>query len=214
MSAAASSILVPATLLLLLSCEAALALARRLRPQRMARTVHVALRDAWLHAISQQRGSEVLAVQTLRNSLMSATMTASVAVLGLMGTATLTLPGLHDAVVAAGLPAQTWPQILVLVLMALLFAALVSSATAIRYYHHVGYIGAMPVESEQRRQWMPIGAAYLRRAGLLYGAGLRQLMLVGPVVAALLHPLAGLLAALAWVVVSWRNELAPRVHRP
>jgi uncharacterized membrane protein len=211
----APSILLPATLLVLLACEVALALARRLCPQRMARSVHAALRDAWMHAISQQRGSEVLAVQTLRNSLMSATMTASAAALGLMGTATPTLPGLHDAVVSAGMPTRTWPQVLVLVLMGLLFAALVSSATAMRYYHHVGYIGAMPVESDERRRWTPTGAAYLRRAGALYGAGLRQLMMVGPVVAALLHPLAGLVAALAWALVSYRTErVAQTVESP
>jgi Protein of unknown function, DUF599 len=208
-SATFSSILVPATLLVLLACEVALALARRLYPQRMARSAHATLRDAWLHAISQQRGSEVLAVQTLRNSLMSATMTASAAALGLTGTAALTVPGLHDAVISGGLPTPTWPQFLVLVLMGLLFAALVSSATAIRYYHHVGYIGAMPVESDERRRWTPTGAGYLRRAGALYGAGLRQLMMVGPVVASLLHPIAGLVAALAWALVSYRNERVP-----
>jgi Protein of unknown function, DUF599 len=208
-STTVSSLLVPATLLVLLACEVALALARRLYPQRMARSVHAALRDAWLHAVSQQPGSEVLAVQTLRNSLMSATMTASAAALGLVSTATLTLPGLHDAIVSGGLPTPSWPHMLVLVLTGLLFAALVSSATAMRYYHHVGYIGAMPVESDERRRWTPTGAAYLRRAGALYGAGLRQLMMVGPVVAALLHPVAGLIAALAWAMVSYRNERVP-----
>lgn len=206
MSATLSAWLVAATLGLLLACEVALAWARRHHPQRMARSVHAALREAWLHAIGQQRGSEVLAVQTLRNSLMSATMTASTAALGLMGTATLTLPSLHDAVIASAVPALTRQQLLVLVLMALLFAALVSSATAIRYYHHAGYIGGMPVDSDARRHWEATGASYVRRAGVLYGAGLRQLMMVGPVVAALLHPAAGLLAALAWVAVSWRTE--------
>lgn len=206
MSALWSAWLVAATLGVLVACELALAWARRRHPQRMARSVHAALREAWLQAISQQRGSEVLAVQTLRNSLMSATMTASTAALGLMGTATLTLPSLHDAAVSTGVPALTQQQLLVLVLMGLLFAALVSSATAIRYYHHAGYIGAMPVDSEERHRWAATGATYVRRAGVLYGAGLRQLMMVGPVVAALLHPAAGLAAALAWAVVSYRTE--------
>jgi Protein of unknown function, DUF599 len=214
MSAALSAWLVAATLALLLACEATLAWARRRHPQRMARSVHAALREAWLHAISQQPGTEVLAVQTLRNSLMSATMTASTAALGLMGTATLTLPALHDAVMDSAVPALTRQQLLVLALMALLFAALVSSATAIRYYHHAGYIGGMPVQSDARRHWAATGATYVRRAGVLYGAGLRQLMMVGPVVAALLHPAAGLLAALAWVAVSWRTERMDTARPP
>ncbi len=199
MSASVALVLVAATLGVLLACELALALARLRQPQRMARSVHAALREDWLHAISQQRGTEVLAVQTLRNSLMSATLTASTAAIGLMGTVTLTLPALHDS-------ALTTRHALLLVLMGLLFAALVSSATAIRYYHHAGYIGAMPVDSPERRRWSDTGTSYLRRAGALYGAGLRQLMMVGPVVAALLHPAAGLVAALAWVVISYRTE--------
>ena len=45
-------------------------------------------------ALSRQPGSEILAIQTLRNSVMSATMTASTAVLGLMGTVSLAAPSL------------------------------------------------------------------------------------------------------------------------
>ena len=66
--------------------EVVLALAQRRRPDRMARSAHAVLREEWFTAVSQQKGSEILAVQTLRNSLMSATMTASTAVLGLIGT--------------------------------------------------------------------------------------------------------------------------------
>jgi hypothetical protein len=47
--------------------------------------VHGRLRDDWLEAMSAQAGTEILAVQTLRNSVMTATMTASTAALGLMG---------------------------------------------------------------------------------------------------------------------------------
>ena len=40
------------------------------RPGRRARHVHSALRDDWFDAVSAQTGTEVLAVQTLRNSVM------------------------------------------------------------------------------------------------------------------------------------------------
>ena len=54
----------------------------------------------------------------------------------------------------------------VLVLMALLFASLLSSAMAVRFYNHAGFICAMPVGSEARRRWAPTAVSYLRRAGL------------------------------------------------
>ena len=50
------------------------------------------------------------------------------------------------------------------------------------------------------RRWNPSGIAYVRKAGLLYSWSLRHLVLVAPIVAFLLHPGAGVPAAL---VVTW-----------
>jgi Protein of unknown function, DUF599. len=82
-----------------------------------------------------------------------------------------------------------------LALLALLFASLVSSVMAVRYYNHAGFVGGMPVDSEARQQWTSAGTLYVRKAGVLYSWGLRQLVLVAPVVAFILHPVAGPLAA-------------------
>lgn len=160
-----------------------------------ARARHAALRQDWLEAVSAARGSEVLAVQTLRNSMMSAAMTASAATLGLMGTVGLLAPawGRHgslDATLAAGLA-----------LLVLLFGSLVAAALATRHYHHAGYVAGMPVEAPQRAHWTPAAIAHLRRAGSLYSWSLRGLLLTGPVLAFLLHPLAGPPAALALLVL-------------
>lgn len=191
----------------LVAYEAVLAVAERRRPERMARSAHAALREEWFTAISQQRGSEILAVQTLRNSLMSATMTASTAMLGLIGTITLAAPSLHTSFgEAAMLPSVTPRLVLELLLLALLFASLVCSAMAIRYYNHVGFISGMPVESEARARWTEAGAAYVRRAGVLYSWGLRHLILVVPILACLLHPVAGPIAAVIVVVVLGRFD--------
>lgn len=53
----------------------------------------------------------------------------------------------------------------------------------------------MPVGSAQRQRWAAAGTACVRKAGVLYRWGLRQLLLV-PVVAFILHPLAGVAGAL------------------
>ena len=196
----------------LLAYEVVLTVAQRRRPERMARSAHAALREDWFIAVSQQKGSEILAVQTLRNSLMSATMTASTAMLGLIGTVTLAAPSLHASFgEAVMLPSVTPRLVLELLLLALLFASLVCSAMAVRYYNHVGFISGMPVESVARRRWAEAGTVYVRRAGVLYSWGLRHLILVAPILACLLHPLAGPLAAVLVVVVLVRfDQVADR----
>jgi len=191
-----------ATVAILVCYEVALAVARRRAPQRLARTAHASLRQEWFEAVSAQEGSEILAVQTLRNSLMSATMTASTAALALMATVTLAAPSLHSSFgEVTGVPNFTPRLALELVLLGLLFASLVSSAMAVRYYNHAGFIAAMPIDSEARRRWGGAGSAYVRRAGVLYSWGLRHLILVAPVLASILHPATGPVAALIVVAV-------------
>ena len=167
------------------------------RPGQVARTAHAQLRESWFHAVSALPGTEILAVQTLRNSLMSATMIASTAAIGLVGVATLVAPSLQAVLATQGLfPHATARLAMELLLMTVLFASLVFSVMAVRYYNHAGFIGGMPVGSPQRQRWAATGTAYVRKAGLLYSWGLRQLMLLVPVVAFLLHPLAGVVGAL------------------
>lgn len=203
MTSTASWIAAWTTLGLLAAYESALAWGHRGQPAALARTGHAVLREDWFEAVSAQPGSELLAVQTLRNSLMSATMTASTAALALMGTATLAAPSLHAALEPAS-GGMTWltPRFLLeLLLMAQLFASLVLSVMAVRYYNHAGFVSAMPVGSDARRRWHDAGRVYVRRAGILYSWGLRHLVLITPVLAGILHPLAGPATALVVVLV-------------
>lgn len=190
-----------ATAAVLVGYEVSLALAQRRRPDSMARTAHANLREDWFVAVSNQKGSEILAVQTLRNAVMSASITASTAALGLMGTVTLAVPSLHAGIGAAPLPNFTPRLAMELALLALLFASLVTSVMAVRYYNHAGFVGGIPVDSEARKQWTSAGTLYVRKAGVLYSWGLRQLVLVAPVVAFILHPAAGPVAALLVAIV-------------
>jgi len=197
-----------ATIVILLVNEAALFYAQRRNPAGQARTAHATLREEWFAAVSKQAGSEILAVQTLRNSLMSATMTASTSVLGLVGAATLATPSLHTALSRPDVASDEYfPRlVLELVLMALLLIALACSAMAIRYYNHAGFICSMPIGSEERQRWSTLGSQYVRRAGIQYSWGLRSLILVAPILAAILYPAAGPVIALAVVYVLYRFE--------
>ena len=124
------------TVVILVLYESTLLLVQQRSPARLARLAHADLREQWLAALSDYPGSEVLAVQTLRNSLMAA-----------------------------------------------------------RYYNHAGFICSMPVNSQARQRWAPMGSVYLRRAGLLYSWGLRNLLMVAPILAFIVYPWAGPAAA-------------------
>ena len=173
--------------------------------QQMAWRAHAQLRDDWFDAVSAQSGSEILAVQTLRNSLMSATMTASTAALGLVGSVTLAAPSLQPLMSPAlsdpaGALDHLNPRlVLELMLMILLMASLVASAVSVRFYNHTSIIMALPVGSTARSRWTASGKSHLRRAGVLYSWGLRFMVLVSPVLAAIVEPLAGPFAALVVV---------------
>jgi uncharacterized membrane protein len=178
------------------------ALLKRQRADRLARAAHARLREEWFRAVSAQKGSEVLAVQTLRNSLMSATVLASTAAIALMGTISLAAPALSANLdVGTGQHAFTPRLFLELVLLSLLVASLIPALMAVRLYNHAGFVGGMPVDSEARQRWMNAGVRYVRNAGMLYSVGLRQLVLVVPVVAALLSPAMGPLAAIVVAAV-------------
>ena len=185
------------TVAMLVAYEMALLWQQRRNPASLARAAHANLREEWFAALSKQPGSEILAVQTLRNSLMSATMTASTAALGLIGAATLLAPSLNSSFSTFDNLARHFTARLVmeLVMMGVLFASLVCSAMAVRYYNHVGFILSMPVGSEQRNRWGQTAVAYLRRAGLLYSWGLRHLLMVAPLLVFIVYPLAGPVAA-------------------
>ena len=181
----------------LVAYELSLLWLQRRSPAMLARSAHANLREEWFAALSKQKGSEILAVQTLRNSLMSATMTASTAALGLIGAATLLAPSLNSSFGTADNMARHFSArvVMELVLMGVLFASLVCSAMAVRYYNHAGFILSMPIESDERHRWGSTAIAYLRRAGLLYSWGLRHLLMVAPLLVFIVYPLAGPVAS-------------------
>ena len=159
------------TVALLVGYELALLVEQRRRPARLGRSAHATLRQEWFAAVSAHPGSEILAVQTLRNSLMSATMTASTALLALIGAATLSAP--------SSTPASAIPRFALFERTTrtgtradrTVVASIVSSAMAVRFYNHVGFICGMPVGSDARQHWTTAGTRYVRRAGFSTAGG-------------------------------------------
>lgn len=173
----------------------------RSNPRSTARSAHAALREEWVRALSGQGGSEIVAVQTLRNSLISATISASTAALALVGTLSLTVSSASQGLGLFGLTRLSPGLVIELMLLGTLFASYVCSATAMRYFSHAGFVMSLPVASPEREARLPTAIDYVRRAGSLYGWGLRAFFLVAPLIAGLIHALAIPLASLALVLV-------------
>lgn len=171
----------------------------RLDPTQHARFVHARLRVEWVRTLSAKPGFEIVAVQALRNSLMSATISASTAALAAVGAVNLAGGSLLQPVDAGhhGLPLRT---LLEAILVVTLFASYVCSSMAMRYYGHASFVMSMPVATPEREALNGLAAEHVRRAGLLYSWGLRLFLLIAPMAAGIVHPWATLPASLLLLV--------------
>ena len=149
----------------------------------------MAFRSEWVKRMFRQPGLEVLAVQTLRNSIMAATVMASTSAIGLMGIISLgRLGGPGEDAGARALPWMHAFQLRFVLPLALLAACVVLFSSASRLYHRCGYLvglgsaSAIPAAEESAIQ-------ELTRAALLYRHGRRVFLAA--------------VATGAWLVSGW-----------
>ncbi len=174
------------------------------RPDRMARYAHARMRVAWVAALSKAPETEIVAVQALRNSLMSATIVASTAALGLMGSITLAGPSVASSLVHLHRDDPLGPRVVIEgLLMCTLFSSYVCAAWAMRYFNHASFAMSMPIGSDARAHWQPLAVAYVERAGLFYSWALRSFLLLAPLVAGILNIVVMPGMSIALVVVLW-----------
>ena len=128
-------------------------------------------RQAWVRRVMAQPGSEIMAVQTVRNSMMAASLMATSATLALI--AVLTLGHARLQVVEA----DGWlhgPQIKLFLPVALLAACMVLFSKAVRLYHRSGYsLGLAKGASELHESAEAAAINELTRAAHLYRNGWR-----------------------------------------
>lgn len=180
-----------ASLLLVLVYEVRAHRTARRDPTHQARFINAHMRAAWAQAMAAQPGFEIVAVQALRNALMSATVVATTAALALMGS--LTLGGASLAAGLAHPSSESFTLLHVLLgaaAVAALFASFVCSAMSMRGYGNASLVVSMPVASADRKRLNPLAVDYVQRAGRLYGWSLRLFLMVVPLVAGVVHPLA------------------------
>jgi len=196
------------------SYEAYVAWRGRTHPDRMARYAHARMRVAWVASLHDQPGFEIVAVQALRNALMSATIAASTAALALMSTITLTGSTFASGMAHFRSEGLEIRPVLEGLLMFSLFASYVCSSNAMRYYNHATFVMAMPVGGAHRQTWLPVATDYVERAGILYSWGLRCFLLVAPIVAGIVNPVVMPEMSAGLVVVLWYFDRPAQVRSP
>ncbi len=184
-------------------------------PLYTIQAVNAAARAAWVQAVMSSPNMDVLAVQTLRNSIMGATFLSSTAVLLIVGTLTLSGQGdklsetWHALNLFGATHAGVW-QTKLLILLLDLFVAFFSFAQAIRLYHHVGYMINVPMTTQHRALSPQHVSLHLNRAGSFYAIGMRAYYLSVPLVFWLFGPHLMLLATLVLIPILYRLDRAPK----
>jgi uncharacterized membrane protein len=174
-----------------------------------------AARVAWVESIMSTSGRDVLAVQTLRNSMMTATFLASTAVLLIIGTLTLSgeaerlRENWHALNIVGATHAQAWLT-KVLILLVDFVMAFFSFAMTMRLLHLVGYMINIPAENGPRSISPPLVAKYLNRAGAFYAFGMRMYYLSVPLVFWLFGPHFMAIATMVSLPALYYLDRAPR----
>jgi uncharacterized membrane protein len=199
---------------LVLAYQRYLAWRTRTDPASSAHDIMLAARAAWVASVMRER-RDILAVQTLRNSTMSASFMASTAVLLIIGVLTLSAQGdkLSGTWHALNFLGQTstemWLFKLLVMLFDLLFAFF-SFAMSVRIFHHIGYLINVPLNLAMEAAQIRQVEAHLNRAGTYYRIGMRAYYLTVPLLFWLFGPTWMLGATLAMVYFMFHLDRTPK----
>ncbi|MEF2231666.1 MAG: DUF599 domain-containing protein [Pseudodesulfovibrio sp.] len=172
-------------------------------------------KTAWVVSIMEEK-SDILAVQTLRNSTMAATFLASTSVLLAVGLLSLTGQGeglgqIWHAVNLFGSTAQSTITLKLLVILANLFIAFFNFSLAIRLFNHVGFLINTPPDDVSYGSSITFVAMQLSKAGSYFHLGMRAYYFLVPLVFWLFGPLLMVLSTVIVVALVFRIEKTPRL---
>jgi len=204
-----------ASLVLLVLYHAFLRIKLRGDPLYTIQAVNALARAAWVESVMTAGNKDVLAVQTLRNSIMGATFLSSTSVLLIIGVLTLSGQGgnlgttWHSLNIFGATHAELWLTKLLALLLDML-VAFFSFAQAIRLYHHVGYMINVPMTMKHRALTPQHVALHLNRAGKFYAVGMRAYYVSVPLVFWLFGPHFMLLSTVILIPILFYLDRAPK----
>lgn len=183
-------------------------LTRRARrnPVAAVHTFNVLVRTRWVEAMLSKQGTEITAVQTLRNSVMAASFMASTAILLMIGTLSMTSDLDKLSRSWSFLSHGGHPSVLIGVKLALLlvdfFAAFFCFSMSIRLFSHVGYMIAVRPAAANDFVGAETVAIHLNQAGAYFSLGLRLFFICIPIIFWFFGPVALVVstAALLWIL--------------
>jgi uncharacterized membrane protein len=204
-----------ATVLLLIGYQVFLHMRLRRDPLFTVHALNKVAREAWVDTVMGHKGPDVLAVQTLRNSVMASSFMASTAILLMIGALTIAGTGdhprniLHALNISGGTDEATlaWK---VLCLLVDFFAAFFFFAMAVRFFNHVGYMVSIPRDRAQSPISTGLVIAYLNRAGTYYFLGIRAFFYSVPLVFWMFGPNFMLAATVLLIAVLYPLDRAPK----
>jgi uncharacterized membrane protein len=181
----------------------------RRRPDSTPFGISAISRRLWVESVMAQR-RDVLAVQTLRNWTMAASLLASTAMLVSVGLISFVLaagdvPEFVHRLNFLGTTTEQSVVVKILILLVNFFVAFFNFTQAIRYYNHVALdINVPPTASATISP--ALVAKLLDRGAHHYAWGLRSYYLAAPLLLWLFGPLWLLLGAVALVAVLYRFD--------
>jgi uncharacterized membrane protein len=163
-------------------------------------------REAWVERMIRE-DLGILAVQTLRNSIMAATFFATTAVALIVGTITLSMQSGALRHVSETLAAsdERWWFLKIVILLVDLLGAFFFFAQAIRYLSHVGLMISAPAEASSPSMVSKL----LIHAGRFHTRGMRCYYYAGPVLFWLFGPLYLVAATCGLVVALYFLDRSP-----
>jgi len=172
------------------------------------------MRAAWVDMVVKSGRMDILAIQTLRNSVMAANFMASTSVLLIIGTLNLSdkiqqwAHAWQHGTAAGYVADELWLIKLGLLLLDF-FIAFYCFTMAIRFFNHVGYmINLLAGSPEDGVSYQQV-CTYLNRAGAYYTYGTRSFFLSLPLILWFFGPYPLVLATAILIVALYKLDRAP-----
>jgi uncharacterized membrane protein len=165
-------------------------LSRRTRraPDSSVHRFNAKIRERWVALVMGKDDMGILAIQTLRNSVMAANFMASTSILLIIGVLNLSEKigqwalDWHPYGLAHNFSTELWQLKLGLLLLDFSIAFYCFSM-AIRFFNHVGYMINLPADSSSPDDGLyKQTCAYLNRAGSYYSFGTRTFFFSLPII--------------------------------
>lgn len=183
-------------------------------PDFTVHAMNAKVRQQWVEMIMTNGKMEILAVQTLRNSVMASNFMASTAVLLIIGI--LNLSENTEKLTMIWQPLASMdnaPHEFYLLKLALLlldfFIAFYCFSMAIRFFNHVGYMVNLPLDSAVNALSAKQVSAYLNRAGTYYTFGTRAFFFSLPLILWFLGAYFLVMATAILIISLYSLDIAP-----